>query len=208
MYIYKNLEKYFQECDNCGDCCKVPGVFIPEQIDELAKYLKLDHGQLLKKYLIVELCSPSDNVAPVFAISPVKADSNGNRLPNLFFDTDYVNIRHLYCIFRDNETKSCKIHQLKPFGCALLICEKMTYANSIELNKTYYHHKWKESQNLLFEIFPKLEPVYKELVSTVSFIPKLEKKREMIFNKRNQLINVEMSNIFNGHPISGTPIYS
>jgi len=205
LNIYDDLEGYFEKCDHCGECCKIPGVFLPEQIDALAIHLHLDHSELFRHYLIVELCSPSDNLAPVFVVSPVKAN-NGLRLPNLFFDNAYVNIRHLPCIFRNNETKSCIIQKLKPFACRLLICEKMTRANSISLNKTYYYHKWRDSQ-ILFLIFPELKSIYNELVSTISFLPRYEEKRTKIINKRNQLINVEISNILNGHSIEGTTIY-
>ncbi len=75
----------------------------------------------------------------------------------------------------------------------------MTKANQITLDKTFYFHKWKDSQDLIFKMVPELEPVYNEMVAAISMIDKS-------YDKRNNIINVEVAKIFNGQPIKGAPI--
>lgn len=201
MYIYKDLDKYFEKCLNCGECCKIPGVLLPEQIDILANHFNFSRRQLFDRYLIAELCAPNDSFVPAFVLSPVKVDVHGNRLPNRIFDDEYVKIRHLNCIFRNNEAKVCSIHSIKPFACALLICAKMTKDKSIELNKTHYYYKWINSQDIVFSMFPELVVIYQRLIETISQMPKL-------IDIRNKIINVDIATVFNGHPITGMPIYA
>ncbi len=205
--MYTDLEKYFEDCQNCGECCKIPGIFLPEQVDLLGEHLNLNREQLFRKYFIAELFAPNIQSVPVFVISPVTADGSGERFPNLLSDREFENINHLHCIFRDNGTMSCRIHEFKPFGCHLLICGKMTKAKPITLNKTYYYHKWLDSQKILFSIFPDLESAYHKLLSILSGLPKTEEERGMALDKGNEVINVEMANIMNGHPNLGRPFY-
>ncbi len=187
-------------CSNCGDCCKIPGLFLPNQIVPISKHLGINTEELVKKYLIFELCSSNpDLIPPVFVPSPVKISSEGERFPGLLMDDEYINTRHFYCIFRDGISMICKIHPFKPFGCALLTCEKMTRANSLFLNKQYYYHKWKDHQNIIFEIFPDLKSVHEELVSVL-------KAKSDNNQKRNDLINNEISLILNKRNIRFTKI--
>jgi Fe-S-cluster containining protein len=206
--IYKDLRKYFDECDNCGECCKIPGVLLPEQIDVLANHFNLDRKELFERYLIAELCAPNEAVPPAFVLSPIKVGPNGDRFPGKIFDNNYVNIRDFYCVFRDNEAGICSIHDIRPFGCALLICSKMTKAKPIELNKTFYFHKWIQTQDIVFSIYPELKVIYEELVKTVSLLPTLEEEKAKILGARNKIINEDIATIFNGHPVAGMPIYS
>lgn len=201
MDIYNdNLNKYFQPCVNCGECCKIPGVFIPEQIDILAKRFNLSRRQLFDRYLIAELCAPNDSHTPIFVLSPVKADTNGVRLSQKIFDDVYVNIRDSNCIFRDTKLNKCSIHEHKPFACALLLCPKMTRDKSISLEKSFYYNKWKDAQEIIFSMFPGLNSIYEKLNESVTGIGK---SLEM----RNKIINNDIAILFNGHPITGMPIY-
>jgi len=201
MNIYNdNLNKYFQPCINCGECCKVPGVFIPEQIDILAKHFNLSRRQLFDRCLIAEFCAPNDSCTPVFVLSPVKVDASGNRLPQKMFDTAYINIRDLNCIFRDIKANRCSIHDYKPFACSLLLCPKMTKDKSISLEKSFYYHKWKETQEIVFSMFPGLDSIYAKLNESVTGMGKS-------LDLRNNIINNDIAILFNGHPISGMPIY-
>lgn len=200
MYIYKNLERYFNPCINCGECCKTPGVFLPEQIYTLSEHLKLDIESLFQTYLIAEICSPNDKTTPVFVLSPVKVDEKGNRYPFHFMDTNYINAQDKLCIFRDTQNKVCKIHKNKPFACALLICQKMTMDKSLSLEKSFYFHKWKDNQDIILSIHPELKDVCEKLEHSVKSI-------DDSYKTRNDIINKEISTILNGRTIEGTSIF-
>jgi len=200
MYIYKNLDKYFEKCDNCGECCKIPGVLLPEQLTLIAEHLEISTQELFEKHLITELCSPDDYITPVFALSPVKVNANGERHPFHLMDSEYINIKNLHCIFFDKENSKCKIHKVKPFGCDLLICSKMTNDKEINLEKSYYFHKWQSHQNILYDFYPDLEQTANDLNNVVSSI-------QNSFAKRNEIINIRISTIMNGSPMAGTSIF-
>lgn len=200
MYIYKNLERYFNPCINCGECCKIPGVFLPEQISTISAHMKIDTEELFKKFLIAEICSLNDTMTPVFVLSPVKVDEKGERYPLHFMDTNYINVRDKFCIFRDNQNKMCTIHENKPFACALLICEKMTADKSLSLEKSFYFHKWKNQQDIIYSVFPELKDVCDRLEHSVKSIADS-------YKSRNDIINKEISMIINGRPIEGTNIF-
>jgi len=142
---------------NCGQCCKIPGIFLPEQLDHLKDSLHLDMEELFRGYLIAELFTPSEDLDPIFILSPVKADESGERIPVFFADGNYHHIRHLHCIFWNNDKRECAIYDKKPFGCSVLLCDKMTETEPILIRKQYYYHKWLDYQNILFGIFPHLE---------------------------------------------------
>lgn len=205
--MYKDLEKYFNDCQNCGERCRVPGIFLPAQIEALAEHLDISSEELFRRYLIAELFTPNVNSAPVFVISPVMADSEGYRLSNRLFDSEYAATQDLHCIFRDNETRSCIIHKFKPFGCNLLICGKMTKARPITLNKTYYYHKWLDSQGIIFSIFPGLGAEHEKLLAAVSNLSEDEEKRAEKLDRGNEIIGIDMGNLMNGIPTIGKPFY-
>lgn len=205
--MYTNIERYFNACDQCGECCTLPGIFLPDQIDPLANHLNLDREQLFRRYLIAELFTPHVESVPCFVVSPVKTATNGLREHKLLSDSDYAHIRHGQCIFRDRDSRSCQVHEHKPFGCTLLICGKMTMAKPITLNKTYYYHQWLGSQAILFSIFPELGTLYEKLVDAVSNLPKEGSARKTAFRKGNAIISTEMAAAMNGHACRGRPFY-
>ncbi len=198
MSIYANVARYFSQCLNCGECCRIPGVFLPEQIPILANHLGLSVNSLFDQYLIAELCAPDDWHVPVFALSPVKAKPDGSRLSQRVFDSAYAEVRNLRCIFRDSG--KCRIHEYKPFACALLLCPRMTSDESLSLGKSYYYHRWKDKQDVMFSMFPALEPIYERLKESVAGLNKS-------LQIRNTIINCGIGTLFNGSPIDGTPIY-
>jgi Fe-S-cluster containining protein len=205
--MYNNIERYFNACDNCGACCTIPGIFLPDQIDLLADRLNLDREQLFRKYLIAELFTPHVDSVPCFVLSPVKTIGNGLRVNNLLSDSGYADIRHAPCIFRDADSRSCSVHEHKPFGCTLLICGKMTRAKPITLNKTYYYHQWLDSQDILFSISPELGILYGKLLSALSNLPKEGRDRTAAFRKGNTIIGTEMAVVMNGGLCAGRPFY-
>jgi len=66
------------------------------------------------------------------------------------------------------------------------------------LNKTYYYHRWLDSQAILFSIFPELAPLYRKLIETVSPLPMPGKNRIAALAKGNAIIGIEMSEMMNG----------
>lgn len=196
--IYQDLEQYFGPCENCGACCAIPGIFLPHEIDLLGNHLHLDRENLFRTFLIAELFTPNVESAPAFVISPVKTIPNGARNEKFLSDGPYAKIRNTACIFRNSAAHSCSIHDHKPFGCSLLICGKMTKARPLILNKTYYYHRWFDSQAILFSIFPELALLYRKLLETVFPLPMPGKNRSAALLKGNAIIGIEMSEMMNG----------
>ncbi len=203
MYIYKNLGRYFDDCQNCGGCCTVPGMFLPEQIDVLAAHFGISLSELFSRYLIAEMCAPRDYyaasqdfVAPVFVLSPVKAEPDGKRLPQRLFDVAYINKKNHQCIFRDTQKNRCSIHKVKPFECAVMLCPAMTKDNPVYLGKAYYYHKWKNHQEMVFSVFPDMKPAYMNLKNSVYRMKKS-------FDQRNRTIS-EVATTLNARPAKET----
>jgi hypothetical protein len=116
----------------------------------------------------------------------------------LLSDGHYTEVRDEACIFRRRAARSCSIHAHKPFGCSLLICGRMTKAKPLMLNKTYYYHRWLDSQTILFSIFPELAPLYRKLIETVSPLPMPGTSRIAALTEGNAIIGIEMSEMMNG----------
>jgi Fe-S-cluster containining protein len=205
--VFHELESHFEACDNCGSCCSIPGIFLPHEIDLLADRLMLDRAGLFRTYLIAELFTPDVESAPAFVIAPVKAAPDGGRETKLLSDSAYAGIKGARCIFRSGPARRCGIHAHKPFGCALLICRKMTKAGPLLLNKTYYYHRWIESQTILFSIFPGLERIYGKLCDTVSPLPLVRKSRNAALTEGNAIIANEMAELMNGGRNTARPFY-
>jgi Fe-S-cluster containining protein len=206
--VYRNLEQYFGACENCGTCCTIPGIFLPHEIDLLADHLKLDRAGLFRTYLIAELFTPDVESAPAFVISPVKKMPSGSRYAEFLSRGKYAAIRDAPCIFRNTAARSCGIYLHKPFGCSLLICGRMTKARPLMLNKTYYYHRWLDSQAILFSVFPGLGPLYRKLLDTVSPLPLPGKQRIAALIRGNAIISSEISGIMNGVYGEERPFYS
>lgn len=189
MSIYRNLELYFDPCINCGDCCKVPGVFLPQQIEALAAHFGMGNKELFNRYLVAELYAPDEHSTPVFMLSPVKARIDGSRLPQRVFDPAYLQVRYLHCIFRDGVARTCTIDAVKPFECAAMLCQKMTGDNPFYVDKAYFYRKWKHAQDLVFDIFPDLRAVWERLEGAMQGI-------RASTEERNHLVNYEVTAAF------------
>ena len=137
-------------------------------------------------------------------ISPVKTIPNGTRHEKFLSDSPYAMVRNAACVFRNSAAHSCSIYGHKPFGCSLLICDKMTRAKPLMLNKTYYYHQWFNSQAILFSIFPELAPLYRKLLKTVFPLPMPGKNRAAALLKGNAIIGDEMSEMMNGSSREGS----
>ena len=205
--MHQNLERYFGACDNCGTCCAISGIFLPHELDPVADRLRLDRAELFRTYLIAELFAPDVKSVPAFVISPVKKKPDGSRHEKLLSDNKYAQMRDAACIFRDRAARSCGIHSHKPFGCTLLICGRMTKARPLVLNKTYYYHRWVDSQAALFSVFPGLAPLYRKLLDTVSPLPLPGRSRTAALMKGNAIIGNEISELMNGRHGKEHPFY-
>jgi Fe-S-cluster containining protein len=205
--VYKNPEQYFEACNNCGECCRIPGIFLPREVDPLGSYLRLDRRELFRRYLIAELFTPNVTSPPVFVISPVKTRSSSKRCDHFLSDHAYARDLQQQCIFRDPRARACTIHSVKPFSCSMLICRKMTKAGPLLLNKTYYYHQWAPSQDILFSIFPELEEVYRRLLAAVMELSSDNAERIEALMRGNEIIRVEITGILNGRAGTSKPFY-
>ena len=203
----KNPEQCFEACSNCGECCRIPGIFLPREVDPLGSYLGLDRKELFRRYLIAELFAPNAASPPVFVISPVKTRSSGERCDHFLSDHAYAHDLKQQCIFRDPQARSCTIYGVKPFGCSMLMCGKMTKAGPLLLRKTYYYHQWSRSQHILFSVFPALEEVYQRLLNAVMERTGDKGERTAALMRGNEIIGVEIAGILNGRAEMSEPFY-
>ena len=92
--MFKNPGLYFESFDNCGDCCRIPGIFLPPEIDPLGNHLGMDREELFRRFLIAELFTPAVKLSPAFVISPVK-QTGGKRYADLLSDHGYAHALQL-----------------------------------------------------------------------------------------------------------------
>jgi Fe-S-cluster containining protein len=191
---------YIVQCANCGECCRTPGLFLPEQMEAFAAHFGIGLREVFDRYLIAQLWmpsdifrSPSDCVTPVLVLAPVKADGAGKRAPQRCCDQSYMQMGDLHCIFRDNEGKKCTIYSVRPFECSLSACSYMTKDSPMSLGRRYYYHKWKDWQDPVLSIFPEIRPLYEKLEQSA---------REMreSFEMRNQAMYEDIATALNGYP--------
>jgi hypothetical protein len=173
-------------------------MFLPEQIDVLARHLNLTRKELFAGYLIAEMCAPTDCytlptdcVTPVFVLSPVKAQGGGKRLTQRLFDIPYIQITDHHCIFRDRQNNRCSIHEIKPFECAVMLCCRMTKDKPMYLGKSYYYHKWKDAQEIPLSLFPELRPLYKKLETSLRWLKKSFEEKNQIIQEIITSVNVQ-----------------
>jgi len=194
------MQNCLEKCTHCGECCKIPGILLPGQIDVLGGQLGLVRKELFDRYLIAQLCaasdsyaSPDDCLAPVFVVTPVRVGKNGNRLPQRIHDIAYGQARHLHCIFRDRVNNRCSIYQIRPLECAVTLCSHMTGDKPLFLERRFYYNKWKDNQEIVFSALPELRPLYEKLERSVAAM------RDS-FQLRNIVMNGEIATLFNGYP--------
>jgi Fe-S-cluster containining protein len=193
--MFENLDSYFAECTNCGDCCHTPGDLLPEQVDILANHFRLDRRQLFDKYMVLQIFAPDPGAPPAFLVSPVKSDRNGKRLPQKIVDRAYLDIKHLDCIFRDQASNSCSVHDVKPFACGFLVCAKATRANPILLNNLFFYHRWIDSLDIIFSVYPGLQLLHKQLTEIALRFSRLEKQKTQAIEERNRVTGLAVRTI-------------
>lgn len=135
------------ECDNCGVCCKNPGLLLPADLNKIQDYLGIKSKELLDKYLILLLIKKDESW--IYAIAPRK-----KRRKDRVVGYNY-NLSNKKCVFWK---KGCVINEVKPYGCSVLVCNKMS---DKEVTQDYGKllEKWSNSQETVYEIIPKLRNV-------------------------------------------------
>lgn len=199
MYIYKEtIGDYFRPCSNCGDCCKIPGLFLPQQVEGLAEHFGISARELFDRHLIAELGHAGDNKPVVLVLSPVKMDRAGTRLPHRIIDAEYSSIRDHYCIFYDTRERKCTIHAMKPFDCDTMLCAKMTGSKPFSLDKGYFYHQWVQRQDLVHSMFPGLGRLHASLIEGAHRV-------QEAIELRNRTINEEVAQIVCGKTVKSLP---
>lgn len=150
----------FNECQQCGECCKTPCDFIPSDLPPLLKKFNMSLPDFFKKYLIALIIASPKYSNEVLIMVPVRVNSNGNRSPKFLADNEYLESQGK-CIFLENN--KCSIHELKPFGGRFLQCPKITGSVSIQLLKSQYFAYWVKNQHLFELIFPRFGEIFNEL---------------------------------------------
>lgn len=193
-------------CTHCGDCCRVPGTLLPEQVDLLSAYLHVSRRELFDRYLIAELCTPAVELPPVFMLAPVKAEEDGRRSAHRLLDLDYRMTAHLACIFRAPARRRCTIHRVKPFGCRTMICSRMTGSQPIAFDKSFYYPRWRGRQDLIFSILPELAPVAARIARTVAGLEQAPGMRREVLAERDRLLRIDVAQILTGRSTIGVPL--
>jgi Fe-S-cluster containining protein len=123
-------DKNEKECIKCGFCCwQRPCYLDKEDVKNIANFLNITEEDLFETYLCV------DEIKNKLILLPIRHQQKnwaGEYLPSeRTFDCDTP------CIFNDEKTNLCKIHEVKPVGGRSMFCNdpKITTACLIEWNK-------------------------------------------------------------------------
>lgn len=94
------------ECQKCGFCCwRAPGGFQPEDVQALARRMKLSVQEVFERYLTVHDMGQNDDLYAVIAIRHRQSHEAGDYLSaSGSFDL------HAPCVFLDEGTNLCTLH--------------------------------------------------------------------------------------------------
>ncbi|MEA3272960.1 MAG: YkgJ family cysteine cluster protein [Patescibacteria group bacterium] len=200
----------FDECQQCGECCKTPCDLIPENLSGLLKKFNMDLSSFFRSYLIALPVASPQFAEEILMMVPVRVSSSGDRSPKFLADNEYLNSAG-QCIFLKNE--KCAIHDIKPFGGKFMVCGKMTGSVDIQLDKKHYFAFWKNNQHLFEEIFPGFNDIYSKLENIYQrknlLLKTVGKNNEYnkLHQEQNKKISKELFPLFNGQgPINGLAV--
>ena len=96
-----------EECLKCGYCCGMrPCIPTPEELKEIAKFLKMKVNEMVEKYFV---CDSYDWMNKfIFPAKETQLDITGT-----FIDSDRTYDTG-YCVFFDKKKKECKIYPVRP----------------------------------------------------------------------------------------------
>jgi len=104
------------QCKDCIECCKhIPGIPLPDEIINIANYLKLSIKETLKRYFIrgyreIDLYKKGEEIYIPIAYPARKGFENKS-------EDFYYPLKNGECTFlKDN---LCIIHKVKPFECKM-----------------------------------------------------------------------------------------
>ena len=100
----KKILQLGKECKQCGHCCKhTSGFVLPEEVDKIAKYLKMDSDKFVKKCLKKVVMFNNEVFKPL--VKKNKGKEYGS------------------CIFYDKKI-GCSIQSVKPLHCQISTCNE------------------------------------------------------------------------------------
>jgi len=140
----------------------MPGNLLPNDIHNISGRLGVSISELFERFLIVKIFWADKNTLPSFGFSPVVADVKGVRFPGTIITPPYLSAcksGKYACAFlteADSERYKCAIHDVKPHGCSMLQCRKMTKSENVRKTNSYYADAWKEGTEVFDLLFPKL----------------------------------------------------
>ncbi len=174
----------FNECQQCGVCCKNPCDIIPSDLPSLLKQFKMSLPDFFEKYLIALLIASPQYADEVLMMVPVKVDSNGNRTEKFLADQKYLNNKGMCIFLKENE---CSINVIKPFGGRFLQCKKITGSVQIQLQKKQYFAYWHNNQHLFELIHPGFLKLFNELKNIFQRKNEILSKKNKANNRYNRL---------------------
>ncbi len=200
----------FNECQQCGDCCKNPCDLIPSDLPPLFEHFDMSLPQFFRKYLIALIIASPEYADEVLMMVPVRVDSTGNRTEKFLADSEYLNTQGKCIFLRENK---CNINELKPFGGRFLQCPKITGSVSIQLYKKQYFAYWVNNQHLFELIFPGFAEIFDELSkifqkrNTIMATQRPSAEYDQLGQERAKIITQKLFPLFNGSgPNEGTSI--
>ena len=95
------------ECQRCGFCCALrPCIPTPDELENIAKYLKMSVKECMKKYFVIDSFDGIHKF--IFPAKECQLDITG----------EYISSRRTYdmgyCVFYDKNKKICKIFPVRP----------------------------------------------------------------------------------------------
>jgi len=147
----------------------MPGNLLPDDVHNIARRLDVGISELFEHFLIVKIFWANKSTLPSFGFSPVVADRKGIRFPSSIITPSYLSVcksGKYACSFlteADSERYKCAIHDVKPHGCSMLQCRKMTKSNNVRRTNAYYAEAWREGTEIFDVLFPKLRKTLAKL---------------------------------------------
>ena len=105
------------KCLKCSYCCwQRPGSLDISDVENIAKFLKINAGELFKNYLVVDRIGGETE----YCLLPRRKSQED--IVGKFVPTDRTFDIDTPCVFLDEDKKLCSIHEVKPQGCARMEC--------------------------------------------------------------------------------------
>ncbi len=174
----------FNNCQQCGDCCKTPCDLIPSDLPDLLKHFGTSLTEFFKRNLIALIIASPNYSDEVLMMVPVRIGLSGNRTKKFLADSAYLNTQGKCIFLVDNK---CSINNLKPFGGRFLQCPKITGSVAIQLRKSQYFAYWVNNQHLFELVCPGFSTIFNELKTIFKRKNEILEKQKVKTDEYNQL---------------------